>query len=63
VFKDDEFLDLHHRIPFIETPKDCLGGKKSHSVVAMDCEMVYSHSPSICHHPHPRTNAECDEKF
>ncbi|KAG9062552.1 RNA exonuclease 3 [Linnemannia hyalina] len=42
VFKDDEFLDLHHRIPFIETPKDCLGGKKPHSVVAMDCEMCYT---------------------
>ncbi|KAG0057879.1 RNA exonuclease 3 [Linnemannia elongata] len=42
VFKDDEFLDLHHRIPFIETPKDCLGGKKPHSIVAMDCEMCYT---------------------
>ncbi|KAG0290725.1 RNA exonuclease 3 [Linnemannia gamsii] len=42
VFKDDEFLDLHHLIPFIETPKDCLGGKKPHSVVAMDCEMCYT---------------------
>ncbi|KAF9910065.1 RNA exonuclease 3 [Linnemannia zychae] len=42
VFKEDEFLDLHYRIPFVETPKECLGSKKPHSIVAMDCEMCYT---------------------
>ncbi|KAG0370002.1 RNA exonuclease 3 [Mortierella sp. AD032] len=42
VYKEDEFIDLHHQIPFIETPKECLGSKKPHSVVAMDCEMCYT---------------------
>ncbi|KAG0276782.1 RNA exonuclease 3 [Linnemannia exigua] len=42
VYKEDEFIDLHHHIPFIETPKECLGSKKPHSIVAMDCEMCYT---------------------
>ncbi|KAF9091719.1 RNA exonuclease 3 [Mortierella sp. GBA35] len=42
VFKEDEFIELHCRIPFIEAPKSCLGGNKPHSVVAMDCEMCYT---------------------
>ncbi|KAF9934727.1 RNA exonuclease 3 [Linnemannia zychae] len=42
VFKEDELLDLHCQIPFIETPKESRGGKKPHSVIAMDCEMCYT---------------------
>jgi RNA exonuclease 1 len=41
VFKEDDFLSLHGRVPFIETPKD-IKSTKAHSVVAMDCEMVTS---------------------
>ncbi|KAG0355857.1 RNA exonuclease 3 [Gamsiella multidivaricata] len=43
VFKEDDFLSLHSRIPFIETPRaSSSGGQKTHAVVAMDCEMCYT---------------------
>ncbi|KAG0231834.1 hypothetical protein B0O80DRAFT_462450 [Mortierella sp. GBAus27b] len=41
VFKEDDFLSLHGRTPFIETPKDNKS-KRPHAVVAMDCEMCYT---------------------
>ncbi|KAK3807299.1 MAG: hypothetical protein J3Q66DRAFT_357193 [Benniella sp.] len=41
VFKEDDFLTLHGRVPFIETPKD-IKPTKAHSIVAMDCEMCYT---------------------
>lgn len=43
VFKEDDFLQLHHRIPFVKADlasPDARKGKKKHAVVAMDCEMV-----------------------
>lgn len=39
VFKEDDFLSLHGRVPFIETPKDSKP-TRAQAVVAMDCEMV-----------------------
>ncbi|KAF9432535.1 suppressor of los1-1 [Entomortierella beljakovae] len=42
VFKEDDILCLHSRIPFIETPKWGKPNKKYHAVVAMDCEMCYT---------------------
>ncbi|KAG0247868.1 RNA exonuclease 3 [Mortierella polycephala] len=42
VFKEDDFLCLHGRTPFIETPVGSSSDKQRHAVVAMDCEMCYT---------------------
>ncbi|KAG0208366.1 RNA exonuclease 3 [Mortierella sp. GBA30] len=42
VFKEDDFLSLHGRTPFIETPTSSGSKQKTHSVVAVDCEMCYT---------------------
>ncbi|KAF8965512.1 RNA exonuclease 3 [Entomortierella lignicola] len=42
VFKEDDFLSLHGRTQFIETPKGGDSNHRRHSVVAMDCEMCYT---------------------
>ncbi|KAI1295145.1 RNA exonuclease 3 [Mortierella claussenii] len=42
VFKEDDFLCLHGRTPFVETPKDTYSNQLPHEVVAMDCEMCYT---------------------
>ncbi|KFH62736.1 hypothetical protein MVEG_11263 [Podila verticillata NRRL 6337] len=45
VFKEDNFLQLHHRTPFVKadprSPEE-RRRKKKHAVVAMDCEMCYT---------------------
>ncbi|KAF9152537.1 RNA exonuclease 3, partial [Mortierella sp. AD010] len=42
VFKEDNFLCLHGRTPFVETPQRRDSSQKPQPIVAMDCEMCYT---------------------
>ncbi|KAF9917357.1 RNA exonuclease 3 [Lobosporangium transversale] len=42
VFKEDDFLCLHGRVPFVETPLRSKSNLQPHAVIAMDCEMCYT---------------------
>ncbi|KAF9426255.1 RNA exonuclease 3 [Podila epigama] len=42
VFKEDNFLHLHSRIPFVKAAVKEASDKKKHRIVAMDCEMCYT---------------------